>query len=144
MRSRREAAAELRELALPEIPIAKSGVWHAERLVVGGLMLVFHDIEIERPRSPFVASHATVVALDDEQRVEQFVRRELRLDGEHLIQIVRLWRSEWRGFLDVARGEQRRVGQTGDGVARNRELLLTMAEVRPERHVRDVTHPGVG
>src|SRR5688500_6927014 len=102
------------ELPQPEVAIVESRMGNDQRLVGHGLPLELHDIEVERPRAPPLAAHAAGAPLDGLQRLEQCMRGELRLDGDHLIEVASLARRP-DGFCFFRRcyGEHRRLWETG-------------------------------
>ncbi len=101
----------------------------------------FHDVEVERARTPSRLADASRIAFDALQRGKQRVRFQRRLERGHLIQIRPLRRpAEGLGFLDGRHREEPRLWQRGQRGARVRQMRIAVAEVRAQRDIGDVAH----
>src|SRR3954470_8236036 len=74
---RADNSAQLRELALPEVPIEQLAMRNMEVGIVQGLLLIGDDVEVERARPPSHVATPALAALDLEEMGQQLSRREL-------------------------------------------------------------------
>jgi hypothetical protein len=73
-----------------EEPIAEPGVRHPQSRFIDDFLVVENQIQVKRARSAFKRSCSPALALDREQGVENFARREPRLAHDGTVQEVRL------------------------------------------------------
>src|SRR3989449_2199519 len=108
-RARRGRGVELRQLALPEEPVRKLGVWDHERGLAHRSIAEADDIQVERPRSPANARAPLAAALgfDGVEVNEQLGGLEGGFEQDHLVQVCPLWhRSEGGRLLDAGLPQQ--------------------------------------
>src|SRR2546421_8557541 len=103
------SAIELRQLALPEGPVRKLGVWDHERGLAHRPIAEADDIQVQRPRSPANARAPLAAALrfDGVEVNEQLGGLEGGFEQDHLVQVCPLWhRSEGGRLLDAGLPQQ--------------------------------------
>src|SRR5947209_4203831 len=104
MESSSPVSAELDELTLPEIAVGDLRVRQDQPFRIYHLMPKAHDVEVDRARPPADGPFPPELALDGEERVEQFAGGERGLDRDHLVQIVPLRHgADRRRLLDRRR-----------------------------------------
>src|SRR5260221_9267257 len=91
------------------------------------------DIEIQRARTPLHDSHSPRCALDSLQRAKKLRRSELRLDGDHLVQVSALRNGPQRsGLFNNALTDDSHLFQLRNRAARTSEVGGAIAEVRSQ------------
>src|SRR3989449_430202 len=124
-RARRGRGVELRQLALPEGPVRKLGVWDHERGLAHRSIAEADDIQVQRPRSPANARAPLAAALrfDGVEVNEQLGGLEGGFEQDHLVQVCPLWhRSEGGRLLDAGLPQQVGARQGRQPRARVREM----------------------
>src|ERR1044072_9385401 len=100
-------AAKLDQLALPEVSVGKLRVREREAIRIYHVIAELHDVEIDRARSPLLASLAAQLPLDTQQIVEERLRSQRRLQRDHLVEIVALLlRPDGSRFLHDRFGQE--------------------------------------
>src|SRR5205809_3915956 len=92
---------QLGDFALPEIAVRKLGVRNRQVRFPHQLVAVAHDIEVEGPRSPALATFPSPLGFDAPAMCQERSRRQCGFEQNHLVQIWRLRnRSDGRRLLD--------------------------------------------
>src|SRR4051812_33872112 len=134
-------APQRRQLTKPEVTIGELGMRDGETRLGHTLSLEQHDIEIESARPPALRAHTPGLCFDSLQLFEQLPRRQLRFDGDHLIEEWALRdRPEWSGLFGVGLTEDPGFVERRDAASCLRQKYLTSAEIGAERYVRDILH----
>src|SRR5258707_2611296 len=81
---------QLGDFALPEIAVRKLGVRNRQVRLPHRFLAEAHDIEVEGPRSPGLATFATTLGLDRPTVSQELGRLQARFEQNHLVQIRRL------------------------------------------------------
>src|SRR2546430_12017319 len=95
---------QLGDFALPEIAVRKLRMRNRQVRLPHRFVAVPHDIEVERPRSPALASFSAPLRLDPAAVLQKRRRYQRGFEQNHLVQIRRLRnRPEWRRLPDPRR-----------------------------------------
>jgi len=119
-------------------------VRHDEIGIAHFLLGEANDVEIQRSRTPALATIAPRVALDALECREQGVGIEGRFDCGHLVQICALEGAADRSsLLDVGHAEESRAGKSRERRTPMREVRKAVTDVRAERDEGDVAHAAI-
>src|SRR4051812_31357028 len=107
--------------------------------ISGHLVLVAHDVEIQRSRPPTDVARPARGSLDSLELGEQLPRRELRLHRDHLIEegTLRYW-AEWLSLLDYGLRDHARSRNGREQLPRGGEMRIPIAHIRAERDISNV------
>src|SRR6266508_3688958 len=110
---------QLGDFALPEIAVRKLGVRNRQVRLPHHLVAVAHDIEVEGPRSPALATFPSPLRFDVPAMYQERSRRQRGFEQNHLVQIRRLRnRPERLCLFDSRGGDQARTGKSAQTLPR--------------------------
>src|SRR6266481_2652946 len=105
---------QLGDFAPPEIAVPKLRVRNRQVRLADRLVPIANDIEVERPRSPALASFSAPLRLDATAVFEERRRLQRSFEQDHLVQIRRLRNRpppERCRLLDTRRRDETSAGQ---------------------------------
>src|SRR5450432_2614708 len=105
------------------------------------LIIVAHDVEVERARTPMHGAHTSLTLLDALQCHEELAWRERGFECDHLIEICALGNvAERCGLLDRRFGDDATPRKCRERETRPCKKLVPVAEIGAERDVGEMMH----
>ncbi len=121
---------QLGDFTLPEIAVRKLGVRNRQVRLPHHLVAVAHDIEVEGPRSPALATFPPPLRFDAPAVHQERSRRQRRFEQNHLVQIRRLRnRPERLCLFDLGGGDQARPGKPAEPRSCIRQVCCAIAQI---------------
>ena len=121
---------QLGDFTLPEIAVRKLGVRNRQVWLPHHLLAVAHDIEVEGPRSPALATFPSPLRFDAPAMDQERSRRQRSFEQNHLVQVRRLRnRPERLCLFDPRGGDQARTGKRAEPCACIRQVCCAIAQI---------------